>query len=114
MIIIHCIVPMVQNMAPFYVRFPEPGKVASHVNVRGINFSATPIRVHEDPGAFLPWVGSHIYHLTGEGLYFTTPYQAEKVFTELYGRGPDRGTELRSIELRLHTSTSQEDEGGDL
>lgn len=104
MIIVHRITPMVQSMDPFYVKFPDPSKVASHVNYKGINFTETPIRVHEDPGAFMPWVGSLIWHLLGEGMHFTTSYQAERVFIELYGRAPDRGTELRSIELTQQTN----------
>lgn len=104
MIIIHKITPMVQNMDPFYVRFPDPSKVAHTVNYKGINFTATPLRVHEDPNVDLPWVGKWIWHLPGEDMYFTTFTQAERVFMTLYGRMPDLGTELRSIELTQPTS----------
>lgn len=104
MIIIHKIVPYVQKMDPFYVRFPDPSKVAHTVNVRGINFVATPLRVHEDPNADLPWKGKWIWHLPGDDLYFTTDIQAHSVFYALYGRSPDRRTELRTIELTLPTS----------
>ena len=104
MLIIHKITAMVQNMDPFYVRYPDPSKVAPHVNYRGINFTAEPLRVHEDPRNFHMWDGYFIYHLTGEDMYFTTPYQAERVFVELYGRAPDPGTELRSVEMTQQTS----------
>lgn len=104
MIIVHCITPMVQDMDAFYVRYPDASKVAERVNFKGINFVATPLRVHEDPNTELPWVGKWIWHLTGEDMYFTTDYQALGVFYALYGRWPDRGTELRVIELTLPTS----------
>lgn len=103
MIIIHRITPLVQDMDPFYVRYPEPSKVAKRVNVRGINFTATPLRVHEDPNVDWPWKGKWIWHLPGEDMYFTTYAQADSVFYTLYGRWPDRGTELRSIELTQPT-----------
>lgn len=99
MIHIHRITPLVQNMDAFYVRYPATAKVAKRVSYKGINFEATPLRVHEDPNAELPWVGKWIWHLPGEDMYFTTDIQAHSVFYALYGRGPDRGTELRSIEL---------------
>lgn len=82
---------------PFYCSWPED-ELARYVARKPVR--AIPVRVYEDthPDAEYP-SGHRVWSLPGDGLFFTTFTQAVRVFTELYGRAPDPGLEIRAINL---------------
>ena len=96
---IHHIVPTVlfYKDDPFYCSWPkdEIDRYVARKPVRAI-----PVRVYEDTAADAEYPSGHqVWGLPGDGLFFTTFSQAVRIFTDLHGRAPDPGLEIRAINL---------------